>query len=338
MTSLTDDAVSIAAAGEALIDLVQQADGRYLACEGGAVFNLSRALARQGLGVAYLNPLSADRFGRQLAQALQADGVHLGAPQPTPAVTSLAVIGVDAQGHPDYGFYREQVADREVTAPGLIHASAAWPGLQMVCTGCLALDPRDADHYLPWLQAQKDAGRWVVVDANMRPSVMPDLVPYRVNVHRALALADLIKASDEDLEVLQLPGTDALDRAQRLLTSVSAGLMSLTLGAQGAVLLRKTPAGIVALRGREAGPVHVVDTVGAGDSFLAGLLTRLIRLAQDASCLPEQMAQRIDASQAAQLLAHALATATINVMRAGCQPPTWDEVLARLAACPPVLE
>ena len=76
MTSLTDDAVSITAAGEALIDLVQQADGRYLACEGGAVFNLSRALARQGLGVAYLNPLSADRFGRQLPEHQRSTGVH----------------------------------------------------------------------------------------------------------------------------------------------------------------------------------------------------------------------------------------------------------------------
>lgn len=329
---------SVSTAGEALIDMVRQSDGRYLPCLGGAVYNLTRALARQGTPTLYQNPFSMDAMGRRLLQGALEDGVHLARPQPAPEVTSLAMVGVDEHGHPDYAFYREGVADRAVTAEAMNAACAARPDLGVVCTGCLALAPQDADKYLPWLQAQKAAGRWVVVDANMRPSVMPDLVPYRVNVHRALALADLIKASDEDLEVLQLPGTDALDRAQRLLTSVSAGLMSLTLGAQGAVLLRKTPAGIVALRGREAGPVHVVDTVGAGDSFLAGLLTRLIRLAQDAGCSPAQMAQRIDASQAAQLLAHALATATINVMRAGCQPPTWDEVLARLAACPPVLE
>jgi len=203
-----------------------------------------------------------------------------------------------------------------------------------VCTGCLALAPEDEGKYLPWLQAQKAAGRWVVVDANLRPSVVPDLAPYRANVLRALALADLIKASDEDLQVLQVPGNGALDQAQRLLASVNAGMMALTLGAQGAVLLCKTAQGIVQVHGQEAGPVPVVDTVGAGDSFLAGLLTRLIRLAQEAACSPADMAQRLTLAQMGQLMAHALATATINVMRVGCQPPDWDEVQARLATHP----
>lgn len=326
---------SVSTAGEALIDMVCQSDGRYLPCLGGAVYNLTRALARQGTPTLYQNPFSFDTMGRRLAQGLIDDGVHLAQPQPVAQVTSLAMVGVDEHGHPDYAFYREAVADRAVTAQTMTAACNAWPDLGVVCTGCLALAPQDADKYLPWLQAQKAAGRWVVVDANMRPSVMPDLTPYRANVHRALALADLVKASDEDLDVLQVPGTDALDKAQRLLASVSAGMMALTLGAQGAVLLCKTPHGTLQVHGQEAGPVQVVDTVGAGDSFLAGLLARLIRLAQDAGCSPADMAQRLTSAEMGRLLAHALATATINVMRPGCQPPSWDEVLARLAAHPP---
>ena len=100
------------------------------------------------------------------------------------------------------------------------------------------------------------------------------------------------------------------------------------------MLLCKTAQGIVQVRGQEAAPLPVVDTVGAGDSFLAGLLTRLIRLAQETACSPAHMAQRLTLAQMGQLMAHALATATINVMRAGCQPPDWDEVQARLAAHP----
>lgn len=325
---------SVSTAGEALIDMVRQSDGRYLPCLGGAVYNLTRALARQGTPTLYQNPFSFDTMGRHLAQGVLDDGVHLAQPEPVPEVTSLAMVGVDANGHPDYAFYREAVADRAVSAQAMNAACADWPNLAVVCTGCLALAPQDADKYLPWLQAQKAAGRWVVVDANMRPSVMPDLAPYRANVQRALALADLIKASDEDLQVMQVPGTSAQDKALRLLASVPAGMMALTLGAQGALLLRKTPTGIVAVRGQESGPVQVVDTVGAGDSFLAGLLTRLIRQAQEAGCSPAEMAQRLDVAQLGQLLSHALATATINVMRAGCQPPSWDEVQARLAAHP----
>lgn len=325
---------SVSTAGEALIDMVCQSDGRYLPCLGGAVYNLTRALARQGTRTLYQNPFSFDTMGRRLAQGLLEDGVHLAQPEPVPEVTSLAMVGVDANGHPDYAFYREAVADRAVSAEAMNAACAAWPDLGVVCTGCLALAPQDADKYLPWLQTQKAAGRWVVVDANMRPSVMPDLAPYRANVQRALALADLIKASDEDLAVLQVPGSDALEQAKGLLASVPAGMMALTLGAQGAVLLRKTPEGIMSVRGQESGQLQVVDTVGAGDSFLAGLLTRLIRLAQDAGCRPAEMAERLDASQLGVLLVHATATATINVMRAGCQPPSWDEVLARLATHP----
>lgn len=328
---------SVSTAGEALIDMVGQRDGRYLPCLGGAVYNLTRALARQGTPTLYQNPFSFDAMGRRLAQGVIDDGVHLAQPDPVPEVTSLAMVGVDEQGHPDYAFYRNGVADRAVRADSMNAACRAWPDLGVVCTGCLALAPEDADKYLPWLEAQKTAGRWVVVDVNMRPSVMPDLVPYRANVQRALALADLIKASDEDLEVLQVPGTDALDKAQRLLDSVGAGMMALTLGAQGAVLLCKTPAGTVTVRAQESAPVMVVDTVGAGDSFLAGLLTRLIRMAQAAQCSPAHMAQRLDRAHMEALAAHALATATINVMRAGCQPPSWDEVLARLAAHPVVL-
>lgn len=328
---------SVCTAGEALIDMLRQSDGRYLPCLGGAVYNLTRALARQGTPTLYQNPFSFDAMGRRLAQGLVNDGVYLAQPSPVPEVTSLAMVGVDEHGHPDYAFYREGVADRAVSAEAMNAACAAWPDLGVVCTGCLALAPQDEGKYLPWLQTQKAAGRWVVVDANMRPSVMPDLAPYRANVHRALALADLVKASDEDLDVLQVPGTDALDKAQRLLVSLPVTMMALTLGEKGAVLLRKTPAEIVSVRGQESGPVQVVDTVGAGDSFLAGLLTRLIRLAQDAACSPAQMAQRLDAAQMGLLLSHALATATINVMRAGCQPPTWDEVLVRVAAHPPRL-
>jgi len=92
------------------------------------VYNLSRALARQGVPTLYLNPLSKDRFGRQLADGLHADGVHLATPEPVQAVTSLAVVAVDAQGHPDYAFYREGVADRATSAAALDHACAQEPG------------------------------------------------------------------------------------------------------------------------------------------------------------------------------------------------------------------
>lgn len=326
-TSAATAPIHAVIAGEALIDLIRRPDGSYLPCLGGALYNLCRALARQGVGTQYLNPLSRDRFGRELAAQLVADGVVLAQPEPVQQVTSLAVVNLDANGHPDYAFYREGVADRAVSAAGLSNSCAALPALQLVCTGALALDARDTDIYLPWLAAQRAAGSCVVVDANLRPSVMPDLVAYRTTVHAALAHAHIIKASDEDLEHLAVPGVDALTRARHLLAAnPQAHLMALTLGAEGAWLLHHSGAQCFA---KEAQPLQVVDTVGAGDSFLAGLLAHLLRQAQAAGGVSfVEYVETLAAGACQQALRHAVASASLCVMEQGCVPPGWEATTA----------
>ncbi|CAN7471405.1 PfkB family carbohydrate kinase [Acidovorax sp. LjRoot129] len=329
--------IQAAIAGEALIDLIRRPDGSYLPCLGGALYNLSRALARQGVGTQYLNPLSRDRFGRELAAQLAGDGVQLARPDPVQQVTSLAVVNLNAQGHPDYAFYREGVADRAVSAQGLGDACTALPALQLVCTGALALDARDTAIYLPWLAAQRAAGRCVVVDANLRPSVMPDLAAYRATVHAALAHAHIIKASDEDLDHLAVPGADALDRARNLLAAnPQAHLLALTLGAEGAWLLHRHGTQCFA---KEAQPLEVVDTVGAGDSFLAGLLAHLLRQAQGAGAAGfVQFVEALTAEACEQALRHALASASLCVMEQGCVPPGWDAASEWAQARPALAE
>ena len=319
-----ETSLKIATAGEALIDLIGRPDGLFDPCLGGSVFNFTRAMARQGVGTLYLNPLSSDRFGRQLAQALVADGVHLARPEPAQLTTSLAVVGLTASGHPDYAFYRTGVADRAVTAEGLVAACNAVPSLEIVCSGCLALAPEDAAVYLPFLQACREARKTVVVDANLRPSVMPDMLAYRANVLAALQFAQIVKASDEDLEHLDITGNTPLEKAKTLLASTSAYLMALTLGGDGACLLTRD--GVV-WRARESVAVEVVDTVGAGDCFLAGLLTAVL-MEQDLNLA------HISDEAARRLLAHALASASLCVMRRGCVPPSRQEVTDRVLQIP----
>ena len=328
--------IRIATAGEALIDLVGQADGRMLPCLGGAVYNVARALALQGVATSYLNPFSSDRLGRQLAARMVADGVVLAQPEPVKQVTSLAVVGLDEQGHPDYAFYRQGVADRAVDALSLNAACAKLPELQVVCTGCLALDPQDADVYLPWLATQRAAGRLVVVDANVRPAVMPDMGPYRAHILQALALADVIKASDEDLADLALPGADALAQAFHLFTITPVRCVALTLGPEGACLLLRQGQNIEMFRAKEPHPVSVVDTVGAGDCFLAGLLACLLDHAQAAGHPPAQVLAQAEASVMRDLLTHALAHATLCVMQSGCSPSSWGQVRERMQQVPAV--
>ena len=313
--------IRIALAGEALIDLIASPDGTFTPCLGGAVYNLARALSRQGVGSMYLNPLSSDRFGRLLAQQLEQDGVALAKPNAVQEVTSLAVVNLDDTGHPDYAFYREGVADRTINAASLQNSCSQLSELKMVCTGALALDARDQGHYLPWLKTQKQAGHWVVVDANLRPSVMPHLPSYRAAIQQALALADIIKVSDEDLIHLGLEGASPVESAQQLLRQTSAQLLALTLGEHGAWLMSAN--GLLCF-GRERTKLTIADTVGAGDSFLAGLLAALLNQNLDIS------------SQAAleQLLRHAVASASLCVQEKGCVPPTWDQAHAWSVAHP----
>lgn len=322
----------VATAGEALFDLIEEPDGRLKPCAGGAVYNLTRALGLQGMGTLYLNPLSGDMLGRQLARGLHDAGVALAAPTPVRAPSALALAALDAEGKASYSFYRDGVADRQVTAAALNAACAAWPELQVVATGCLALVAQDAAIYQPWLAAQRAAGRMVVVDANLRLSAVDDVEAYRANVMAALQHAHLIKVSDDDLEALAVPGTTALERAHYLQQQTQAQWLALTLGPDGAWLLQRDG---LAVHAREDAPITVVDTVGAGDCFLAGLITALLAGPERGE---EALAQRVGGLTAPvtearlrAVLHHALASASHCVERAGCTPPRYEEVRERLA-------
>jgi len=322
--------VKVVAAGEALMDMIFQPDGSLMPHDGGAVYNLARALGLGGVCTQYLNPLSADTFGQGLRRALDRAGVRVPAHNTVAHPTSLAVVGVDAQGKASYGFYREGVADRQTSAARLTALCAALPDLQVVCTGCLALLPDDQGVYLPWLKAMRGAGKTVVVDANLRPAVVPDMDRYRASVLAALGEAHLVKVSDDDLLCLGFTQEDPVAAARALMHQTGAARVALTLGARGAVLLT---ADGHAWHATETTPVTVVDTVGAGDCFLAGLVNAWVQQAADEKVRPHELT--LTGTHVQELLRWGVASATLNCQKAGCQPPSRADVLARLGADTP---
>jgi fructokinase len=322
--------VQIVAAGEALMDMIVRADGSLMPHDGGAVYNLARALGLAGARTMYLNPLSADRFGQGLRHALEKAGVLCTPGEPVAQPTSLAVVGVDGEGKASYSFYREGVADRQTSATELTRICQQLPRLQVVCTGCLALLPADQTTYLPWLQAMRDAGKTVVVDANLRPAVEADTLAYRASVMAALRLAHGLKASDDDLQHLGFHQHDPVDAARALMRQTGAHWMALTLGPRGAVLLMADGR---AWHASETIPVTLVDTVGAGDCFLAGMLGAWMHLPRTDNT-PLHGPTWTD-EQLQQVLSWGVASATLCVQRAGCQPPTRTEVQQRLAQSTP---
>ena len=298
--------------GEALMDCVAQPDGSLRPFMGGSPFNMARAAALRGATVGYLNPLSTDLFGLQMGAQLAQDGVELLLPA-SRLPTSLAVVQLN-NGQPSYGFYREGVADRDYTVEQVLSALAgAAPGV--LHTGSLLLVPPEHDKVLAILKGARALGWTISVDVNLRPKLASDLALYVHAVKAVAALADWLKASDEDLALL---GFADPTRAQapdiaRHFTEQGASRLALTFGEHGAWL---TVDGAQATQGVPT--VTLVDTVGAGDTFWGNCLG-------DWVLQPQGAAKRV-----AQTLAQAMRGAAINCTRPGCQPPTFAEVTAQV--------
>lgn len=313
----------IATIGEALVDLIEQADGNFKPCLGGSVCNFTLGVARQGVPVTYLNPLSHDRFGEKFAARLDGSGVIPGAGHASSLPTSLAVVSLDAKGSPTYAFHRNAVADRDCSAASLV--ASLPPDLELLHTGGLALVPEDCAKTLAVIEAAQARGALVSVDANLRPKVAGDLAAYLDGVRLVLRRAHIVKVSDEDLDHLGLGGLDMPALAAALFADSAIELLAVTRGAHGATLMTRA----AAVELPTGGIAHIVDTVGAGDCFHAGLIAFL----QRAGLLGTPASLRtLPAETLRAALAHAIAAAGINIGRAGCEPASWEETIAAYRA------
>jgi fructokinase len=262
--------------------------------------------------VQFLNRFSQDQFGDQMQAQLAKDKVQtvLGRSR---LPTSLAVIQLK-DGQPRYGFYREGIADRDYSVDEVLQVlSQQTPGV--LHTGSLMLVPPEHHKVLAVLQGARAQGWTISVDVNLRPKLAADLGAYVAAVQQVAALADWIKASDEDLELLGF-GAANKHSAPDIANSFSAqgaSRIALTFGGEGAWL---SVDGQVA---QEVAPVvRVVDTVGAGDTFWGNCLA-------DWTLQPEGAAARVGDT-----LKNAMRAAAINCTRAGCQPPTQAELFGQV--------
>lgn len=297
--------------GEALMDCVATPEGLLHPHVGGSPFNLARAAALRGAKVCFLNRLSQDHFGDQMQDQLRKDHVQTSL-DASRLPTSLAVVQVK-NGQPSYGFYREGVADRDYSVNEILRAlSQVTPGV--LHTGSLMLVPPEHEKVVAILQGAKAQGWVISVDVNLRPKLAADLAAYVAAVKEVAQLADWIKASDEDLQLLGFADASkhtAPDIAKSF-AAQGATRIALTFGADGAWL---SVDGQVAQA--DAPKVRVVDTVGAGDTFWG-------------NCLAEWTLEQSDAgARVAITLQNAMRAAAINCTRAGCQPPTQAELFGQ---------
>ncbi len=303
--------------GEALIDMIptQTVTGQeaFVPHAGGAVFNTAIALGRLGRPVQLLTGLSRDLFGKQLKEFLATSQVGADYLIQSSRPTTLAFVKLE-NGHAKYAFYDENTAGRmievsDLPQPGADVSALFFGGISLACEPC-------ADTYAAFL-AQEGAGRAVMMDPNIRPGFAPDEVRYRERLQRMLAQADMVKVSDEDLAWIE-PDHEGLEAQARALQAQGPAVVLVTRGAEGALGL--LPDGdIVTVAAERA---EVVDTVGAGDTFNAGVMARLDEL----GLLNKPALRTLTAEPLAQALAFGAKVAAITVARAGANPPWASEL------------
>ncbi|MGW0576078.1 carbohydrate kinase family protein [Streptomyces sp. NPDC002920] len=232
---------------------------------GGGPANTAVALARLGTPARFLARLSGDVFGRLFRAHLEGSGVDLSYAVAAAEPSTLAVAELDDTGQAAFSFHAQNTADWQWTAGEL--AGVDLSGTACVHTGSLALVREPGGAVVEEFLAAVAARATISVDPNVRPLLVRPEV-YRARLAHWCALADILRLSEDDLELL-LPGTSP-ERACDIWHAAGVRLVVITLGAGGAL------ASLDGERVRVPAVVtRVVDTVGAGDSFTAGLLHHL---------------------------------------------------------------
>ncbi len=297
----------VLAIGEACIDVVRR-DGSDTAHPGGSPLNVAVGVSRLGVSAALATRFAGDDRGEMLAAHAGGSGVTLTAGSRLSAKTSVATatIGLDGAAHYDFDFDWDWTDDIDFE-PSVVHTGSI--GAVMMPGGARVLDAirRLRPHSL------------VTFDPNSRPALMGDRADAARIVDEYVRLADIVKASDEDLEWLY-PHRTPLETA--LVWSRSGpALVVLTAGANGATVVTSDND----VTEFPAPEVTVSDTIGAGDSFMAGLLASLSRRGMlDVS--HRGALHALTPATIAAIIADSLACAAITVQREGADPPRLDEV------------
>ncbi len=299
--------------GETLIDEVVSDTAPMRAHVGGSPMNVAVGIARLGHPAQFVGRYGDDDYGRLIQQHLRDNSVPFPV-SPDSSPTSVATARLDPAGGATYDFQLSW------ELPGLAERrQELLDGTTLLHTGSIAtmLAP-GADDVLALVTAAHP-GITITYDPNCRPTIIRDPEFARAQAETFVALADVVKASDEDLRWLY-PDRSPEDTARAWLEA-GAAVVVVTCGSKG-------PWG-VCRAGESAAPApstSVVDSVGAGDSFMAALIGSLVDLELDGGQRRDEL-RRITLEQLTGMLQYAAKAAAITVSRAGADPPSRDEMI-----------
>jgi len=282
--------------GEALIDIVEGVEVRELV--GGSPANVAVGLARQGHDVRLLTRIGRDPRGERIAEHIASAGVALTASSWAEGSTSTARARLQADGSAEYDF------DIDWTVP-----DPDLDGIALVHSGSIALFLEPGGHTVIDTLQRASGTAVVTVDPNIRPALVGSRETAVSRFFQAARAADLVKLSDEDAAWLY-PGL-LPEQVLAEVATLGPRVVVITRGGEGAIALG--PAGVVEV---PAISVEVVDTIGAGDAYMASLISSIL---DDAELFDSSVALE-------RALRRAAVTAGITVSRAGANPPRRAEV------------
>lgn len=303
----------ILCAGESLIDMVPDTAGRFAALAGGAVYNTAVALGRLGEDTGYLWPISRDGFGPLLRRPLTEAGVDTSLCPCSDLPTTLAVVSLEG-AEARYSFYDRDTAGRMFSAADL--PATLPPQVQALFVGGISLVGDPCGATVETLVSRHHRQCAVMIDPNIRAGFIPDAAVFRARLARLLAMADIVKVSSDDLAWLY-PGATP-ETAAAILRDEGASIVLCTGGASGAIAFG--PHGVIVKASAVA--VTPVDTIGAGDTFNAGVIAGLRRQ----GVLSKPGLEDITGSQLLAALQLGARAASITVSRAGANPPWAHEL------------
>lgn len=278
---------------------------------GGSAFNAAVGIARLGRPAGLLTGMATDPLGDRLTAELQREGVAISFLSRNDRRTTLALVALGADGGARYSFYGEGAADRFVETDDLPDPS---DGLQGLLFGCLSMiNEPTGSSFLTLAQRASGLGAnrpLITLDPNVRPTVEPDMARWRDRVAEFAAVADIIKISDEDFALLYPDDVPETKAAEWRRGGVS--LVVLTRGGDGSVAW-----GAFGAISVPAPKTDVIDTVGAGDTFLAGLITAL----DEAGNATPAGVGNLDRASAEGALRFAAAASAITCSRRGADLP-----------------
>ena len=308
----------IVCGGEALIDMIPCRTGDGATCfsphAGGAVFNTAIALGRLGMPTGLVAGISSDLFGSQLRDILETSRVSLDLLVTRDLPTTLAFVTLK-DGQARYAFYDENTAGGTLTADLLPELPAP---VAAIFIGGISLINEPCGSAFETLASRHAGDAVIMTDANIRPSLVSDEGAYRRRLGRLSPMADIVKLSDEDIDWL-VEGTMTPEEYAHRILGTGARLVIVTRGPDGATAYTRDLA-----VGSVTDQAEVIDTVGAGDAFNAGILTSLARQ----GLLAKPLIGELSKPALETALEFANSVAAISVSRQGADPPWLSELPA----------